>query len=310
VGAKGAVNPPILVCKYADVEQKRLFPRKTNYSFHQAVDSLTLAKASALELYAYNLGEDSGKIKKISLKTSRYVWASCLSRIITLQNSLISFPQSGAKSELKILPQKAKIPVCLWLALSTKPVGWGASLRAVIRGVTMGGKGHQSPIAESLWWRRMTLLPFHFKRFIQNKADSTVNKLRDLLNFLIQKLGLWITVYIAVVFCLLGFILMAMQIASQIAVNQTGGCNHRRVHFRAIHHFVQIFYEYRQDWQNGSIHPLCVCFVIIEKIVRIDPYSLFAVNACKCSAVNNLQNCSFNIYWNVWTGSAMHKSLL
>ena len=43
--------------------------------------------------------------------------------------------------ELKILStHKAKVPVCLWLELSTI-VCWGASLRAVIRGVTMEARG-------------------------------------------------------------------------------------------------------------------------------------------------------------------------
>ena len=32
---------------------------------------------------------------------------------------------------------------------------------------------------------------------------------------------------------------------------------------------------------------LCRCFVIIGKIDETDLYSLFAVNACKCSAVHN-----------------------
>jgi len=41
------------------------------------------------------------------------------------------------------------------------------------------------------------------------------------------------------------------------------------------------------------------CFVIIEKIDKTDPYSLFAAKACKCSAVNNLQNYNFKSYWNV-----------
>jgi len=31
VGAKGAVIPPILDCKYSIVEQKLLLPRKTNF---------------------------------------------------------------------------------------------------------------------------------------------------------------------------------------------------------------------------------------------------------------------------------------
>jgi len=34
VGAKGAVIPPILNCKYSSVEQKLLWLRKTNYSIH------------------------------------------------------------------------------------------------------------------------------------------------------------------------------------------------------------------------------------------------------------------------------------
>jgi len=52
-------------------------------------------------------------------------------------------------------PLKSKVPVYLWLELCTT-VCWGASLRAVIRGVTTGGQGAQFPGAESLWGRRMT----------------------------------------------------------------------------------------------------------------------------------------------------------
>jgi len=58
--------------------------------------------------------------------------------------------------ELKILPcLKPKVPVCLWLELCTI-ICWSLSLRAVIRGVTTGCKGHNSLGAESLWGRRMT----------------------------------------------------------------------------------------------------------------------------------------------------------
>jgi len=46
VGGKGAVVPPILDCKYLNVEKKLSRPRKTNYSTHQAVHSF--AKVSAL----------------------------------------------------------------------------------------------------------------------------------------------------------------------------------------------------------------------------------------------------------------------
>jgi len=36
------------------------------------------------------------------------------------------------------VPPKAQDPVCLWLELCTM-ICWGAALRAVTRGVTMGG---------------------------------------------------------------------------------------------------------------------------------------------------------------------------
>jgi len=39
VAAKDVVIPPILDCKYSNVEQKLLWPRKTNYSIRQAVDN-------------------------------------------------------------------------------------------------------------------------------------------------------------------------------------------------------------------------------------------------------------------------------
>jgi len=39
VGAKGAAIAPILDCKYSNVEQKLLGPRKINYSIHQTADS-------------------------------------------------------------------------------------------------------------------------------------------------------------------------------------------------------------------------------------------------------------------------------
>ena len=39
LGAKGAVIPSILDCKYSNVEKKFIWPRKTTYSIHQAVDS-------------------------------------------------------------------------------------------------------------------------------------------------------------------------------------------------------------------------------------------------------------------------------
>jgi len=81
--------------------------------------------------------------------------------------------------------------------------------------------------------------------------------------------------------------------------NQTGGCSHRRVHFRAIHHFVQFFVNIEKIDKTDLYTLLCRCFVVIGKIDKTDPYSLFAVNACKCSAVNNLQNYNFKSYWNV-----------
>jgi len=43
------------------------------------------------------VGRRFGKDLKNSGKTSQYVWASFLSRTITLQNSPIRFPQGGAK---------------------------------------------------------------------------------------------------------------------------------------------------------------------------------------------------------------------
>jgi len=39
VGTKDPVIPQILDCKYSDVEQRLLRPRKIKYSIHQAVDS-------------------------------------------------------------------------------------------------------------------------------------------------------------------------------------------------------------------------------------------------------------------------------
>jgi len=42
--------------------------------------------------------------------------------------------------ELKICLPKTKVPVCLWLELWTI-ICWGASLRAVIRGVATGERG-------------------------------------------------------------------------------------------------------------------------------------------------------------------------
>ena len=60
------------------------------------------------------------------------------------------------KISWKILqPLKPKVPVCLWLKLCTM-ICWGAWLRAVIRGVTTRGKGHNFPGAESLWGCRIT----------------------------------------------------------------------------------------------------------------------------------------------------------
>ena len=90
-----------------------------------------------------------GQDFKNSGKTCRYVWASFLSRTITLQNSHIRFPQSSAKirANWKFPPLASKVPVCLWLELCTI-ICWGASLSAVIRGVTTGVKGHNSPGAE------------------------------------------------------------------------------------------------------------------------------------------------------------------
>ena len=47
--------------------------------------------------------------------------------------------------------------------------------------------------------------------------------------------------------------------------------------------------------------PFCVDVLwLSERLTKpIHPYSLFAINACKCSAVNNLQNYNFKSYWNV-----------
>ena len=54
---------------------------------------------------------------------------------------------------------------------------------------------------------------------------------------------------------------------------------------------------------------LCRCFVIIGKIDKTHPHSLFAVNACKCSAVNNLQNYNFKSCWNVEQEVSCTRSL-
>jgi len=91
-------------------------------------------------------------------KTSRYDWARFLGRTIALQNSPTRFPQSGAKfgGIENPPPLKPKVPVCLWLQLCTM-ISWGASLSAIIRGVTTGVKGHNSPDTESLWGRRKVL---------------------------------------------------------------------------------------------------------------------------------------------------------
>ena len=72
-------------------------------------------------------------------------------RIIALQNIPIRFSPVAQKfgSIENFAPQKPKVPVCLWLKLSTT-VCWGASLRAVIRGVTRGQGGRNYLGAESL----------------------------------------------------------------------------------------------------------------------------------------------------------------
>jgi len=61
-----------------------------------------------------------------------------------------SFSSSGAKfgGIENFSPLKSKVSVCLWLELCTM-ICWGASLSAVIRGVTTG--------VESIWGRRKVL---------------------------------------------------------------------------------------------------------------------------------------------------------
>ena len=98
--------------------------------------------------------EDSDEIKETSGKASRYVWVTCLSRNIALQNFPIRFPHSDANFRANrkfCLTQSQRFPytLCLWSELSTM-VCWDASFRAVIRGVTVKGQAAQFP------GRRMT----------------------------------------------------------------------------------------------------------------------------------------------------------
>jgi len=104
--------------------------------------------------------DDSGKILKNSGKTYRYVWASCLSRIIALQNFPIRFPHSGAKirADWKFCPPlKSKVAVRLWWELSTT-VCWVALLRVVIRRVTTEVKRGTIPWAPNDCGRRRKVL--------------------------------------------------------------------------------------------------------------------------------------------------------
>jgi len=82
----------------------------------------SFAKVSALKLQAYEVGAEIRKrFLKIQEKTSRYVRASCLSRIIALENFPVRFPHSGAKIRRveNFSSLKSKVPVSLWLELST-----------------------------------------------------------------------------------------------------------------------------------------------------------------------------------------------
>jgi len=67
-----------------------------------------------------------------------------------------------------------------------------------------------------LWQRHIVeklnalFLSFHYKRYNQNKADTTVNKTETCLNLLVQSWTLSIERFVSMVPCLLGFIFLAM----------------------------------------------------------------------------------------------------
>ena len=103
---------------------------------------------------------------KNSGKTCRYVWASFLSRTNAC-NPFVFLKVAQKFGRIKKFPPlNPKVPVYLWLEVCTM-ICWGASLSAVIRGITPGVKGHNSMSAESLGGRRKVLTMSHVHSSIQ-----------------------------------------------------------------------------------------------------------------------------------------------
>ena len=93
------------------------------------------------------MGGDSDKFKDIQEKLPEFFCQVSETEPSPCKILLFVFPQCRKNSgELKILSRlKSKVPICLWLELCTM-ICRGASLRSVIRGVTMRGKGsYQAP---------------------------------------------------------------------------------------------------------------------------------------------------------------------
>ena len=113
------------------------WPRKTNFSFHQAVDSYYFCQSFCVELYAYEVGW--GRLWYDS-KNFRKNCSMCLGKLQNYRPAKLSyfFPHSGVKIranwKFSRPPQKQRSPwpVLLWLELGTM-ICWRTLLHAVIQ---------------------------------------------------------------------------------------------------------------------------------------------------------------------------------